>query len=59
MSSIRHSPLRDRRIPDGKDITTAKGLRQVNPRHVITRELDLKPGDEQEITCTRQVYIRN
>ncbi len=44
--------------PDAKDEKTAKGLRQVNPKHVLTWEIELKPGEERKLSYKYQVYIR-
>ena len=44
---------------DAKDVQTAKGLKQVNPKHVLTWEIELQPGDDREISYVYQVYIRN
>jgi len=46
-------------LPSGKDIQTAKGLKQVNPKHVLTWEIELQPGSEQKISYLYQVYIRD
>jgi len=42
-----------------KDVTTAKGLKKVNPRHVLTWEIDLVPGDEQTLSYVHQLYVRS
>jgi hypothetical protein len=44
--------------PKAKDVKTAKGLKQVNPKHVLKWEIDLKPGEEQKLSYQYQVYIR-
>lgn len=44
---------------NAEDITTAKGFKQVNPRHILTWEIELKAGEEQQLSYTYQVYIRN
>jgi len=41
-----------------KDVMTAKGLKKVNPKHVLTWEFDLKAGEEQTLFYVYQVYIR-
>jgi len=46
-------------LPDAKDIKTAKGLKQVNPKHVLTWEIKLKPGQEQTLSYEYKVYIRS
>jgi len=43
---------------DAKDVQTAKGLKQVNPRHVLTWEVELQPGEAREISYVYQVYVR-
>jgi hypothetical protein len=45
--------------PVAEDVQTAEGLRQVNPRHVLTWEVPLEAGEELTLTYTYQVYIRN
>jgi hypothetical protein len=45
--------------PSAKDVPTAKGLKQVNPKHVLTWRIELKPGEEVSLNYTYQVYIRN
>ncbi len=45
--------------PNAKDVQTAKGLKQVNPKHVLTWSIELKSGDEQKLAYLYQVYIRN
>jgi len=42
-----------------KDVTTAKGLKKVNPKHVLTWEIDLGPGDEQTLSYVHQLYVRS
>jgi hypothetical protein len=46
-------------LPDAKDVKTAKGLRHVNPRHVLTWEIQLRPGEERTLSYVYQVYIRS
>ncbi|MFH1077504.1 MAG: hypothetical protein V1753_11875 [Pseudomonadota bacterium] len=41
-----------------KDIMTAKGLKKVNQKHVLTWAFDLKAGEEQTLFYVYQVYIR-
>ncbi|MBN2040865.1 MAG: DUF4139 domain-containing protein [Spirochaetes bacterium] len=43
---------------EAKDVTTAKGLKKVNPQHILTWTFDLKAGNEQALTYEYQVYIR-
>ena len=45
--------------PQAKDIPTAKGLKRVNPRHVLVWEIELKPGQSQTLLYTYEVYVRN
>ncbi len=42
-----------------KDVQTAEGLRQVNPRHVLTWDIALKSGEERTLTYVYQVYVRS
>ena len=44
---------------DAKDVMTAKGLKKVNPRHVLTWEIDLGPGDEKTLSYVHQLYVRS
>jgi hypothetical protein len=44
--------------PKSKDVKTAKGLRQVNEKHILTWEIELEAGSEQKISYQYQVYIR-
>jgi len=46
-------------VPQAKDTPTAKGLRMVNPRHVLMWEIELKAGQEQKLSYTYEVYVRN
>lgn len=45
-------------LPQAQDIKTAKGLRQVNPKHVLTWEIELTAGGEQKVSYQYQVYLR-
>jgi len=45
-------------VPKAKDTPTAKGLRWVNPRHILVWEIELKAGQEQTLSYTYEVYIR-
>jgi hypothetical protein len=45
--------------PKAKDIPTAKGLKRVNPRHVLVWDIQLEPGQKQTLSYTYEVYIRN
>ncbi len=45
--------------PKCKDVKTAKGLKQINPKHILTWELGLKSGVEQKIAYQYQLFIRN
>jgi hypothetical protein len=47
------------KTPAAKDVQTAKGLRQVNPKHVLTWQIELKPGEPMSLSYIYQVYIRN
>lgn len=46
-------------LPAGKDVQTAKGLKQVNPKHNLTWEIELKSGEELKLSYQYQVYIRD
>jgi hypothetical protein len=46
-------------LPVAKDVQTAKGLKQVNPKHILTWEIELKSGAELKLTYLYQVYIRD
>ena len=46
-------------LPAAKDVQTAKGLKQVNPKHVLTWEIELKSGAELKLSYLYQVYIRD
>ena len=46
-------------VPQARDIPTAKGLKQVNPRHVLVWEIELKPGQKQTLSYVYEVYVRN
>ena len=43
---------------EAKDVPTARGLKQVNPKHVLTWMSALKAGEELKITYSYQLYIR-
>ncbi len=43
---------------DAKDVKLAKGLKRVNPRHNLTRNIELEPGKEEKLTYKYTVYIR-
>jgi len=44
--------------PKAKDIPTAKGLKQVNTRHKLIWNIELKAGAEQTLTYIYDVYVR-
>jgi hypothetical protein len=44
---------------DAKDVQTAKGLRQINPKHILTWLAPLKAGEELKLTYSYQLYIRS
>ena len=46
-------------LPRAKDIPTAKGLKRVNPRHVLVWQIGLDPGQKQTLSYTYEVYLRN
>jgi hypothetical protein len=43
---------------DAKDVQTARGLKQVNPKHSLTWLTTVKAGEEVKITYSYQLYIR-
>jgi hypothetical protein len=45
-------------LPKAKDVQTVKGLKQVNPKHVLTWEIEMKSGVDQKLIYQYQVYIR-
>jgi len=45
--------------PDAEDISTAKGLRRVNPGHRLVWDIEIEPGKETTLTYTYKVYVRN
>ena len=44
---------------EATDTKTAKGLKRVNPKHILTWEIKLEPGQEVELTYVYEVYVRN
>ncbi len=44
--------------PRAGDVKTAKGLKQVNTKHVLTWLLTLEPGEERSVSYQYQVYFR-
>jgi hypothetical protein len=45
--------------PEAKDVPTAKGLKQVNARHVLVWDVKLESGQKQTLQYSYEVYIRN
>jgi hypothetical protein len=45
-------------LPSTKDVQTAKGLKQVYPKHILTWTIGLKSGEEEKLSYKYQVYIR-
>jgi len=45
--------------PAANDVKTARGLRQVNARHVLTWVVGLDPGEERTVTYQYQVLFRD
>ncbi len=45
--------------PKSKDVKTAKGLKRVNSKHELTWEIELRSGEEMELSYQYQVYIRS
>jgi hypothetical protein len=43
---------------DAKDVQTARGLKQVNPKHSLTWLTTVNSGEEVKITYSYQLYIR-
>ncbi len=43
---------------NAKDVQTARGLKQINPKHILTWQQGLKAGEELKITYAYQLYIR-
>ena len=43
---------------DAKDVQTARGLKQVNPKHTLTWLTSIKAGEEVKITYSYQLYVR-
>ena len=41
-----------------KDVQTARGLKQVNPKHSLTWLTTVKSGEEVKITYSYQLYVR-
>lgn len=46
-------------IPKSEDVKTAKGLKQVNEKHLLKWEIKLDAKSEKTISYQYQVYIRN
>jgi hypothetical protein len=44
--------------PTAKDVQTGKGLKQTNPKHVLTWEIELAEGEEKNLSYEYQVYVR-
>jgi len=42
-----------------KDVKTAKGLRQINPKHNLIWEVDLNAGKTMKLEYVYQFYVRN
>ena len=45
--------------PPAKDTPTAKGLKRVNPRHLLIWEITLGPDEKKTLSYTYKVYIHN
>jgi hypothetical protein len=45
--------------PTAKDSKSAKGLRQVNPKHNLVWEIKLKSGESKKVHYQYEVYVRN
>lgn len=46
-------------LPEATDIPTAKGLKRVNPRHMLVWECELKAGERKTLSYVYEVYVRN
>ena len=44
--------------PEAEDTPLAKGLKQVNTRHKLLWSIELKPGEEKELTYVYHVLVR-
>jgi len=44
--------------PAAKDVQTGKRLKQTNPKHVLTWEIELTAGEEKNLSYEYQVYVR-
>jgi hypothetical protein len=45
-------------VPHAGDVKTARGLRQVNTKHILTWGITLNPGDEGSVSYQYQVLFR-
>jgi hypothetical protein len=45
-------------VPMAGDIKTARGLKQVNTKHILTWLVELNPGEDKIVTYQYQVYFR-
>jgi hypothetical protein len=45
-------------VPRAADLKTARGLKQVNPKHILTWVVQLNPGEDQNVSYQYQVYFR-
>jgi len=46
-------------LPRAADVKSAKGLRAVNTKHILTWTVELAPGAEQKVSYQYQVYFRD
>jgi hypothetical protein len=46
-------------LPHAGDVKSARGLRQVNTKHILTWTIGLDPGEEQNVSYQYQVYFRD
>jgi len=44
--------------PEAEDTTLARGLKSMNPVHDLTWKLDMKPGEDRQITYVYEALIR-
>jgi hypothetical protein len=45
-------------LPRAGDVKTARGLKQVNTKHILTWVIQLNPGEDQSVSYQYQVYFR-
>ncbi len=45
-------------LPRAGDVKTARGLKQVNTKHILTWVVQIEPGEDKTVTYQYQVYFR-